>query len=84
MPYRPYPNVDRALRQLDRHHIQPMVQPSELTVRLREQAAAYLAAAHEALRPFREMAERLQAQLYRPHVLYDPKTRQFALLAANP
>lgn len=80
MPYRPYPNADRALRQLDRHHVQQPVPVSEMTVRLGEQATACLSAAHEALLPFRKMVERLQAQPYRPHALYDPKSGQFALL----
>lgn len=80
MPYRPYPNADRALRQLDRHHVQQPVPPSEFTLKLTAQANAALAAAHESLRPFREMVERLQAQPYRPHALYNPKSGQFALL----
>ncbi|MCX5407530.1 hypothetical protein OHA37_27155 [Streptomyces sp. NBC_00335] len=73
MPYRPYPNAHRALRQLDRHHVPQPVPASELTLRLSEQATACLAAAHEALLPFRKMVERLQSQPY-------PKSGQFALL----
>ncbi|WP_405531481.1 hypothetical protein OG592_26925 [Streptomyces avidinii] len=80
MPYRPYPNADRALRQLARHHVPEPVQPSEMTVRLAKQAMLCLAAGQEALLPFRRMFEQLQAQPCRPHALYDPKTGQFALL----
>lgn len=53
MAYRPYPNADRALRQLDRH--EPRVQPrqlSEFEQRLAQQANAALAAANAAIRPF--------------------------------
>lgn len=80
MPYRPYPNANRALRQLDRHHIQQPTAPSELTDHLAKQASQCIAAAHEALLPFRRMVEALQARPYRPHALYDPASGEFALL----
>lgn len=78
--HRPYPNAVRALRQLARHHVPEPTQPSAFTLKLTAQANAALAAAHESLRPFREMVERMQAQPYRPHALYDPKSGQFELL----
>ncbi|MFC9821359.1 hypothetical protein ACFWG6_30765 [Streptomyces erythrochromogenes] len=59
MPYRPYPNADRALRQLDRHHVPEP--PSELTLKLAAQANAVLAAVGEAFRPFRESLDRAGA-----------------------
>ncbi|MER7733656.1 hypothetical protein ABTX80_22450 [Streptomyces erythrochromogenes] len=83
MSYHPYPNADRALRQLARHHIQrPAPPPAFPMIRLLGVAAEqYLAAGNEALRPFREMMETLRAQANRPHALYDPKSGQFGLVA---
>lgn len=51
MPYRPYPNADRARRQLDRRHVQQPVQPSELTLKLAAQANAALKAVGVAVQP---------------------------------
>lgn len=62
MSYRPYPNADRALRQLDRHHVQPPVPPSELTLKLAAQAHAALAALTTSLRPWREGIAAMQAR----------------------
>lgn len=55
MTYRPYPNRDRALRQLDRH-TQPVPprQPTEFEQRMAQQANAALAAMSESLRPLTE------------------------------
>ncbi|MCX5587574.1 hypothetical protein [Streptomyces erythrochromogenes] len=78
--HRPYPNAGRALRQLARHHVPEPTQPSEFTLKLARQANAALAAAHQSLRPFREMVERLQAQPCRPNAAYDPQSGQFVLL----
>ncbi|MGW9371215.1 hypothetical protein ACWGVR_14530 [Streptomyces xanthophaeus] len=81
MPHRPYPNADRALRQLGRHHVQQPVPPSELSIRLGEQAALCLAAARQALLPsFENMLAAFQAQPLRPHALFDPRSGRFALL----
>jgi hypothetical protein len=52
MVYRPYPNADRALRQLDRHR-QPEP-PTEFQLRLAEQAQAAM-----------EMADRLVGPVVR-------------------
>ncbi|MCX5584299.1 hypothetical protein [Streptomyces erythrochromogenes] len=78
--HRPYPNADRALRQVARHHVPQPAPVSPVRIAMAEWAAAAIADAQEALRPFREMMETLQAQQCRPHALYDPKSGQFALL----
>lgn len=62
MSYRPYPSADRALRQIDQHHVPQPVSVSEQSLRLLEQAAAYFAAAREGTRPSCEMIEVLQAR----------------------
>ncbi|MFD6180038.1 hypothetical protein [Streptomyces goshikiensis] len=80
MSYRPHPNANRALRQLDRHRTAHPVTPAEVACGLGKAAGLYLAAAHETLRPFREVFEALQAQQYRPHALYAPKSGKFELL----
>ncbi|MFI1525556.1 hypothetical protein [Streptomyces griseus] len=49
MTYRPYPNADRALRQLDRH-VHPVEVP-EWRVKLAADARRALAGAAEALEP---------------------------------
>ena len=49
MSYRPYPDADRAVRQVQRH--QPTPAPTELQLRMARQAKAALAAVAEALRP---------------------------------
>ncbi|MER7813814.1 hypothetical protein [Streptomyces sp. NPDC096153] len=50
MSYHPYPNADRALRQVARRA--PAPQPSELQLSMAEQANAVLALAGAAFRPF--------------------------------
>ncbi|MFD4740595.1 hypothetical protein ACFWNQ_25005 [Streptomyces virginiae] len=80
MPYRPYPNADRARRQVTRHRIEQLPPPSLMTLRLSEWVTRVMVAAHQDLRPFREMIEKLQAQDHRPNALYDPKSGRFALL----
>jgi len=57
MNYRPYPNADRARRQVARHHVPQPVPPSEFTLKLAAQANAVLAAVSEALRPVREQLQ---------------------------
>ncbi|MFG3046283.1 hypothetical protein ACGFZR_15305 [Streptomyces sp. NPDC048241] len=60
MSYRPYPNVDRALSQLDRHYSTAAApQPSGLQLRLAEQATAAMERAARTIEPF--------AQAFRPH-----------------
>lgn len=55
MTYRPYPDRDRALRQLDRHVIPPEPrQPTEFELRTAQQVNAVLTAMSASLRPVRE------------------------------
>lgn len=55
MTYRPYPNADRALRQLNRQaQAAPPRQLSELEQRRVQQATAVLAAVGQATQPMRE------------------------------
>ncbi|MEU8623348.1 hypothetical protein [Streptomyces sp. NPDC048669] len=64
MTYRPYPNVDRALRQLARHvQPEPAYQPSEFELRLAKQATSALDAAGRALAP---LVQRLVEGLRQP------------------
>lgn len=70
MSHRPYPNAERALRQLGRHHV-----PEPVPQRMNVSMAAALAG-------FSELAEALKASAWRPHALYDPKTDQFAVLSS--
>ncbi|MFC9700912.1 hypothetical protein ACFTWD_09495 [Streptomyces sp. NPDC056943] len=50
MSHRPYPDADRALRQVQRRLPKPA--PTELQLKLAEQARSVLAAADEAVRSF--------------------------------
>ncbi|MEV6580293.1 hypothetical protein AB0M92_19245 [Streptomyces sp. NPDC051582] len=62
MPYRPYPNADRALRQVARHQSpQQPTPPSEFTLKMAAQANAVLAAVAEATRPLRESLDAMGA-----------------------
>jgi hypothetical protein len=80
MPYRPYPNADRALRQVARHVHQP-APVSVKQIAMAEWAALVIANAQTAMRPFAEMMETVRAQAARPHALYDPRSGRFELVA---
>jgi len=58
MSHRPYPSVERATRQLGRHHHHEPLPPWRL--RLAEQAQLAMAAAEEAMRPFAESLEQMR------------------------
>jgi hypothetical protein len=73
MAYRPYPNADRALRQVDRHR-QP-APPSEFQLSLAEQANAALEAAGRALEPFMRGIRRNAAMVSPPVDEYRLSTR---------
>ena len=76
--HRPYPNADRALHQLDRHHVpQPALPPSEFTLKMAAQANAVLSAMAETLRPWREAIDAMQARPWHPNFTFDPATNRF-------
>lgn len=58
MPYRQYPNVDRALRQIDRGGLPVAVPPWKL--KLAEQANAAWASAENGLRPWVDAMRRIR------------------------
>lgn len=62
MPYRSYPNADRARRQLDRHHV-----PQPVPQFVNASMAAALAG-------LAEMAKAIKASAWRPDAIYDPST----------
>lgn len=59
MSYRRYPDCERALSQLDRHH--PAPPPSEFQQRMAEQARATLEHAGRELAPFVEAMRQMAA-----------------------
>jgi hypothetical protein len=52
MAYRPYPNRERALKQLDRHYPPLKLQSSEFQLHLAEQARAAMERAGQVAGPF--------------------------------
>lgn len=74
MSHRPYPNADRALRQLGRRHVPQSAAVPAMRVAMADWAVAALASAHEAARPLREMLDALQAKPWHPDFVYDPAT----------
>lgn len=65
MPYRPYPNADRALHQLGRHHL-PQLAPSHVN----DSMAA-------ALEGFAVLAKAIKASAWRPEAVYGPAKDRF-------
>ncbi|MFF4848814.1 hypothetical protein [Streptomyces sp. NPDC001194] len=77
MPYRPYPNAERALRQLDRHHVQQPAPIPAMRVAMADWAVAVLESTREATRPLREMIDAMQARQWHPDFIFDPATNRF-------
>lgn len=72
MTYRPYPSVDRALRQLDRHVLPvPTREPTEFELHLAQWAKGASEALGEAMRPYMAAMARWQA----PGVVAGPRYR---------